>query len=87
MSQLANAFVECEGPNKKLYDFAGSLTLNGKEPLEHFRAPLSTAQVSPRHFIKTPSVFFQVLLRGSRLMNTDFAIGLVVYSGPQVCFI
>jgi len=68
MSQLANAFVECEGPNKKLYDFAGSLTLQGKEPLEHFRAPLSTAQV---------------LLRGSRLMNTDFAIGLVVYSGPQ----
>ena len=41
MSALAGAFVECEGPNKKLYDFAGSLTLKGKEA-----SPLSTAQVS-----------------------------------------
>ena len=78
MSQLANAFVECEGPNKKLYDFAGSLTLQGKEA-----SPLSTAQVRPDP-PKNLLLFFQILLRGSRLMNTDFAIGLVVYSGPQV---
>ena len=47
MSQLTKAFVECEGPNKKLYDFAGSLTLPGKEA-----TPLSTAQVSPGYFQK-----------------------------------
>jgi phospholipid-transporting ATPase len=62
---LSGAVVECEGPNKKLYDFAGSLALPGTSaPM-----PLGTSQV---------------LLRGSRLMNTEFAIGLVVYSGPQV---
>ena len=79
MCQLANGFVECEGPNKKLYDFAGSLTLQGKEA-----SPLSTAQVSQGHFQKPLFLSLQVLLRGSRLMNTEFAIGLVVYSGPQV---
>ena len=55
--------IECEGPNKKLYDFNGSLTLNKEE-----QAPLSTAQL---------------LLRGSKLMNTTFIVGTVVYSGHE----
>ena len=63
LAEMKGAQVDCEGPNKKLYDFNGSLSLASGQ-----KTPLSTAQV---------------LLRGSRLMNTDFAIGLVVYSGPQ----
>jgi phospholipid-transporting ATPase len=67
---LFGAVVDCEGPNKKLYDFAGSLTLQYRtENRSSAPMPLGTSQV---------------LLRGSRLMNTEFAIGLVVYSGPQV---
>ena len=52
LSKLADAYVECEGPNKKLYDFSGSLTLKGKEA-----SPLSTAQVGQRKFNKMSFVF------------------------------
>eukprot|EP00092_Neocalanus_flemingeri_P034853 GFUD01037928.1.p1 GENE.GFUD01037928.1~~GFUD01037928.1.p1 ORF type:complete len:1087 (-),score=203.66 GFUD01037928.1:753-4013(-) len=55
--------IECEQPNKKLYDFTGSLNLDEGE-----KAPLSTAQL---------------LLRGSKLMNTTFIVGTVVYSGHE----
>ena len=54
--------IDCEQPNKKLYDFNGSLKLDREE------APLSTAQL---------------LLRGSKLMNTTFIVGTVVYSGHE----
>jgi phospholipid-transporting ATPase len=54
--------IDCEQPNKKLYDFNGSLKLDREE------APLSTAQL---------------LLRGSKLINTTFIVGTVVYSGHE----
>ena len=40
MSELQGAMLECEAPNKKLYDFAGSLKLATADT-----APLSNDQV------------------------------------------
>ncbi|XP_029458429.1 phospholipid-transporting ATPase IB [Rhinatrema bivittatum] len=52
--------IECEGPNRHLYDFTGNLHLDN-----------SSNPVGPD----------QVLLRGAQLRNTQWVIGIVVYTG------
>uniref|UniRef100_A0A3Q1C179 Phospholipid-transporting ATPase n=1 Tax=Amphiprion ocellaris TaxID=80972 RepID=A0A3Q1C179_AMPOC len=53
--------LECEGPNRHLYDFNGTLRLENQIP-----APLGPDQV---------------LLRGAQLRNTQWVVGIVVYTG------
>ncbi|XP_048122177.1 phospholipid-transporting ATPase IB isoform X2 [Alosa alosa] len=53
--------LECEGPNRHLYDFTGTLRLDNLNP-----APLGPDQV---------------LLRGAQLRNTQWVVGIVVYTG------
>uniref|UniRef100_A0A671RNW8 Phospholipid-transporting ATPase n=1 Tax=Sinocyclocheilus anshuiensis TaxID=1608454 RepID=A0A671RNW8_9TELE len=55
--------LECEGPNRHLYDFTGTLRLDNHNP-----APLGPDQV---------------LLRGAQLRNTQWVVGIVVYTGPD----
>uniref|UniRef100_A0A3Q1I3U6 Phospholipid-transporting ATPase n=1 Tax=Anabas testudineus TaxID=64144 RepID=A0A3Q1I3U6_ANATE len=53
--------LECEGPNRHLYDFTGTLRLENHNP-----APLGPDQV---------------LLRGAQIRNTQWVVGIVVYTG------
>ncbi|NXD12726.1 AT8A2 ATPase, partial [Nothocercus nigrocapillus] len=53
--------IECEGPNRHLYDFVGTLRLDGQSPVS----------VGPD----------QILLRGAQLRNTQWVLGIVVYTG------
>uniref|UniRef100_A0A8C3QGG6 Phospholipid-transporting ATPase n=1 Tax=Cyanoderma ruficeps TaxID=181631 RepID=A0A8C3QGG6_9PASS len=53
--------IECEGPNRHLYDFTGNLRLDGHSPVP----------VGPD----------QILLRGAQLRNTQWVLGIVVYTG------
>ncbi|XP_031407953.1 phospholipid-transporting ATPase IB [Meleagris gallopavo] len=53
--------IECEGPNRHLYDFTGTLRLDGQSPVP----------VGPD----------QILLRGAQLRNTQWVLGIVVYTG------
>ncbi|CAL8124580.1 unnamed protein product [Orchesella dallaii] len=55
--------LECEHPNRHLYDFAGKLKLYGGSYLA----------LGPD----------QVLLRGAKLQNTSWVIGLVIYTGSE----
>ena len=56
--------MECDLPNRDLYEFAGTLSITSIP----YPIPVSTNQV---------------LLRGSKLKNTKWINGLVVYTGPD----
>ncbi|KAG8452878.1 hypothetical protein GDO86_004610 [Hymenochirus boettgeri] len=53
--------IECEGPNRHLYDFVGNLRLGSNSPVA----------VGPD----------QILLRGAQIRNTQWVLGIVVYTG------
>ncbi|XP_063285693.1 phospholipid-transporting ATPase IB isoform X2 [Pelobates fuscus] len=53
--------IECEGPNRHLYDFTGTLRLDSTSPVA----------VGPD----------QILLRGAQIRNTQWVMGIVVYTG------
>ncbi|XP_039212375.1 phospholipid-transporting ATPase IB isoform X1 [Crotalus tigris] len=53
--------IECEGPNRHLYDFTGNLCLENQSPVP----------IGPD----------QILLRGAQLRNTQWVLGIVVYTG------
>uniref|UniRef100_A0A8D2J3Y4 Phospholipid-transporting ATPase n=1 Tax=Varanus komodoensis TaxID=61221 RepID=A0A8D2J3Y4_VARKO len=53
--------IECEGPNRHLYDFTGNLRLDGQSPVP----------IGPD----------QILLRGAQIRNTQWVLGIVVYTG------
>uniref|UniRef100_A0A8C4NEX2 Phospholipid-transporting ATPase n=1 Tax=Eptatretus burgeri TaxID=7764 RepID=A0A8C4NEX2_EPTBU len=59
--QALSGRLECEGPNRYLYDFTGNLSLEG----------MTVYPLGPE----------QLLLRGAQLRNTQWAAGLVVYTG------
>jgi magnesium-transporting ATPase (P-type) len=62
--------LECELPNQSLYTFEGTLEL-------------SSAGKSSGSTSKVPLGERQQVLRGSRLRNTDWALGLVIYTGKE----
>ncbi|XP_073518556.1 phospholipid-transporting ATPase IB isoform X2 [Phyllobates terribilis] len=53
--------IECEGPNRHLYDFTGNLRMDSNSPVA----------VGPD----------QILLRGAQIRNTQWVVGIVVYTG------
>jgi phospholipid-translocating P-type ATPase (flippase) len=64
---LLKGYVECDAPNEDLYKFDGSLTLELQES----------------HALQVALDTNQVLLRGSVLRNTEWIIGVVLYTGHQ----
>ncbi|MEE6472636.1 hypothetical protein FKM82_009672, partial [Ascaphus truei] len=53
--------IECEGPNRHLYDFTGNLHLDSNSPVA----------IGPD----------QILLRGAQLRNTQWVMGIIVFTG------
>lgn len=62
-SPLTTALIECDQPNKKLYEFTGKLKLESGESIP----------IGPDN----------VLLRGAKLRNTEWAVAAVVYTGHE----
>uniref|UniRef100_A0A2D4I2R6 P-type phospholipid transporter n=1 Tax=Micrurus lemniscatus lemniscatus TaxID=129467 RepID=A0A2D4I2R6_MICLE len=56
-----SGMIECEGPNRHLYDFTGNLCLENQSPLP----------IGPD----------QILLRGAQIRNTQWVLGVIVYTG------
>lgn len=61
-----NGYIVCDPPNSELYEFHGSLNLTDGVIYTHNVLVLSENQL---------------LLKGSWLKNTEWVIGIVVYSG------
>jgi magnesium-transporting ATPase (P-type) len=65
---LKDIEIICEIPNKDLYKFDGKMSL--------------PTRVSPTKDV-IPLSNDNVLLRGMSLRNTEFAYGIVIYTGPE----
>lgn len=59
-------YLECDKPNPELYEFRGKLHIS--ENNSYLKEVLSLSEN-------------QLLLKGSKLLNTDWVVGIVVYSG------
>lgn len=70
--------IECEQPRTDLYTFTGRLELSAMYKNE--RQSLILNQ-SPEKNHALPLMAENLLLRGSRIKNTDWAIGCAVYTG------
>ncbi|KAH0625098.1 hypothetical protein JD844_033209 [Phrynosoma platyrhinos] len=68
--------IECEGPNRHLYDFTGNLRLNGQSFTFPYFSSYSSFFFSP-----VPIGPDQILLRGAQIRNTQWVLGVVVYTG------
>lgn len=62
------ACIHCESPNNRLYQFHGSLEYESDETGKSDKIPLGIRQL---------------LLRGSRLRNTKYVYGVVVFTGEE----
>ena len=70
--------VECEHPNNSLYTFTGNLDV----PRAAYDGPLTDEDVEhPTAKKKISLVPYNVLLRGSSLRNTEWVIGVAIYTG------
>ena len=61
-SPLMTAVIECDAPNKMLYEFCGKLTMNSEE-----------YPIGPEN----------ILLRGAKIRNTEWALGVAIYTGHE----
>lgn len=62
-------YVVCDAPNSELYEFKGALNITSEDN-----------KYSEEVCILSEN---QLLLKGSKLMNTDWVIGIVVYTGTE----
>ena len=62
--------LQCDPPNSSLYDWSGTLTLEGQGGAQGQGTPLT---------MKTT----QLLMGGASLRKTSWAVGVVVYTGMQ----
>jgi phospholipid-transporting ATPase len=62
-----SATIECDRPNKSLYSFTGALSLYEQSHLA----------------VQTAILYENILLRGTRLKNTHYVYGVVIYTGPH----
>jgi phospholipid-transporting ATPase len=67
---LIKGCIVCDLPNKELYEFKGSLFLK--------QTSVDNTLSGDLNFVLSES---QLLLKGSKLMNTEWVVGIVVYSG------
>ncbi|ODQ83041.1 hypothetical protein BABINDRAFT_159508 [Babjeviella inositovora NRRL Y-12698] len=72
----AQCWLECEGPNPNLYAFKGVLNYLDyySEKNQLMETPVPASEVVTND---------NVLLRGCTLRNTKWALGMVVYTGPE----
>lgn len=61
-SALMTATIECDAPNKMLYEFCGKLKINSDEH-----------PIGPEN----------ILLRGAKMRNTEWALGVAIYTGHE----
>lgn len=71
--------IECEQPRTDLYTFNGRIELNAL----HRRQRMSLSE-DVQHAL--PLNAENLLLRGSRIKNTEWAIGCAVYTGKNISF-
>ena len=76
--QLMNirAQIECENPNPDLHGFVGRMTVgdqSGGKSIRGWTATTQTTALGPEN----------IVLRGTKLKNTDSVYGCVVYTGPD----
>lgn len=65
---LLKGIIECDLPNSDLYDFTGTAHIVDNETNEATRYPLTVKNL---------------VMRGSKLMNSKFAYGIAVYTGSD----
>lgn len=70
--------INCQGPNEFLYRFEGNMTFIPSK--EEFLANESTYEGGKTTISLDVN---QTLLRGSSLRNTDYAYGIVIYTGHE----
>lgn len=88
-SELLHKDLECIGevepPNERLYKFNGRLMVSNalEAAYRHASGDASTYDTTPQGMTVFPIAAENVLLRGARLKQTEFAHGLVVYAGME----
>ena len=70
--------IECEQPNASIYTFAGNLVAS-----KGFQVGSGGGEGSGDGEIVTNLMPSHLLLRGSRLRNTQFAYGIAIFTGPE----
>lgn len=74
---LIKGKVSCEQPSAHLHNFKGFVSVEHNPWIED--APSSASGSGPRY----PLDMGEVMLRGTRLMNSGYAFGLVIYTGKE----
>ncbi|KAJ3178458.1 hypothetical protein HDU87_003532 [Geranomyces variabilis] len=79
-ARAAQLTIEVESPTLNLYTFNGTLTL--AKPMESVKDPEATPCITPQYHT-LPLNIQNILLRGSTLRNTEWVLGLVLFTGPD----
>lgn len=74
--------IECDRPLADLYTFNGRLEIRPTFFLHQHREPTFTDTLR-RHKRTLPLTADHLLLRGSRMKNTEWAIGCAIYTGQN----
>ncbi|XP_055911136.1 phospholipid-transporting ATPase IF isoform X2 [Eupeodes corollae] len=72
--------IECEYPKTDLYSFNGKINLNLPDQLRLSQL-VESSMISDHQPRVLPLTAENVLLRGSRIKNTEFVIGCAIYTG------
>ncbi|KAJ3166505.1 hypothetical protein HDU88_003374 [Geranomyces variabilis] len=78
-ARAAQLTIEVESPTLNLYTFNGTLTL--KAPMASVKDPEATPGMTPHGTL--PLNIQNILLRGSTLRNTEWVLGVVLFTGPD----
>ena len=70
VDSVKTASLQCQLPNNALYQFEGSLSLSKSADIETSSGPIALST-------------HNMILRGCKLRNTTWAIGMVVYTGQE----
>ncbi|KAA8492510.1 putative phospholipid-transporting ATPase VD [Porphyridium purpureum] len=68
------AYIECEAPNDRLYQFSGSMVFEQQHPEDASK---------PAEWARLTLTQDHIVIRGTSIRNTDWVYGLVVYTGSE----
>jgi phospholipid-translocating ATPase len=78
------AIIECDPPQPHLYTFTGSMKCYAmKDAPEDPETPVNPEQMKDGMLFQIPISIKNVLLRGCMLRNTEWVLGLVIFSGAD----